>query len=57
MNWFLWVLIARFTLNVCGKLYWLVSGNLPPRKPSAEAADVLVNAALVVWAAVLLARA
>jgi len=57
MSWFLWVLIALLTLTGCGKLLWLVSGNLPPRKPAEEAIDVLVNAALVVWAAVLLARA
>jgi len=40
-----------------GKLIWLVTGVFPPRKPHQEALDVVVNGALIVWAAVLLTRA
>jgi transglutaminase-like putative cysteine protease len=57
MGWFLWTLIALLTVSCAGKLIWLVTGVFPPRKPYQEALDVVINGALIVWAAVLLTRA
>lgn len=56
MTTFLWAMIVLCGLGVVGKLLWLATGRLPPRTPFQEAADVAFNAAVVVWAAVLLAR-
>ena len=56
MTWFLWVNIVMLVLTVVGKLVWLSSGYLPSRRRDHEAADVAINAALIVWAAVLLSQ-
>lgn len=57
MKWFLWTLIALLALSSIGKLVMLAKGDMPRRTPIAEAFDVACNAALLVWAAVLLADA
>jgi hypothetical protein len=56
MTLFLWVLIVLATLSCIGKVIWLANGELPRRQPASEAIDVVVNAALVVWAVALLVR-
>lgn len=56
MKLFLWTLIALLAITCLGKLASLVNGDLPPRTPGWQAADVAFNAALLVWAAVLLAE-
>lgn len=57
MTAFLWTLIVLLALTSIGKLVMLATGNLKPRTPGAEAFDVACNAALLVWAAVLLVGA
>ena len=56
MEYFLWVNIIMLALTVVGKLTWLSRGHFPSRRRDHEAADVAINAALIVWAAVLLSH-
>ena len=57
MKLFLWTLIALLVLTCASKLMMLATGDMKPRTPSMEALDVLLNGALMTWAAVLLSGA
>jgi hypothetical protein len=56
MTVFLWVMIVLMALNAAMKLTWLATGELPARTPKDLAVDVFGNAALCVWAVVLLVQ-
>ena len=56
MKIFLWTLIALLALTCASKLVMLATGKMAPRTPGMEALDVLLNGALLTWAAVLLGR-
>ena len=54
MKLFLWVMLVLLATTCVGKLLGLARGRLEPRTPANEAVDVAINAALLVWIAVLL---
>ena len=56
MSAFLWTVDFVLVFSITGKLIWLAKGEFPRRTPTSEAADVSFNLALLVWAAVLIAR-
>ena len=56
MTMFLWTLIALLALTCASKLVMLATGEMVPRTPGMEVLDVLLNGALLTWAAVLLGR-
>ena len=55
MTAFLWTMIVLMALMVIGKLIWLAEGKIPERNPKHLAVDIVLDAALIVWASILLA--
>ena len=56
MTVFLWVMIVLMALDAFMKLTWLANGKRPTRTANDLAIDVFGNAALCVWAVVLLVK-
>ena len=53
MNIFLWVIIFVLAMSCVGKLIMVATGDFPKRTPMSETIDIVINAALLVWAVVL----
>ncbi|MFA6125421.1 hypothetical protein [Sphingomonas sp.] len=54
MNVFIWFMAAILALDCLVRLFWLGTGNYPQRTPGNIAGDLACNAALLIWACVLL---
>jgi hypothetical protein len=56
MKTFLWTMILLIGITCIGKLILLAKGEFPRRDPRTEALDVVINGAIIVWAALLLVQ-
>ena len=54
MTFFLWFIAVAAGLSVVGCLFWLYTGNPPPRTPFSVAVNVAMDTVLFVWAIALL---
>jgi len=56
MTFLLWTLLVASVFEIVGRAHWLATGSWPERTGAHIAVGLVLNAGLLVWVAVLLAK-